>query len=256
MKRVVALIALLLVCASCGTFRHPPAPYRLPTDKHETDGRELYAGECAYCHGDRAQGTDRGPGIDDDAPALVDFVLRTGRMPLADKNQPMRRRPPVYTAKQVDAISKYVATFGKGPVVPHPHPERASLSHGASLYIENCAACHSTSGFGGALAQGHVPDVEKRPSDPAVPNLKHATARDVAEAIRTGPGSMPSFDKGTLSDKDVDAIVRYVGYIQHPNDKGGASIGRIGPVAEGAVGWLVGLGLLLAFSRLMGSRER
>ena len=254
MRRV--LVVLALGFTSCGTYRHQPPPYRLPTLPNAS-GRVIYARDCAYCHGDSARGTSRGPGIDDDAPGLVDFVMRTGRMPLADAEQPLRRHPSMYTAHQVAAVSRYVESIGaKGPPIPHPHPERASLAKGASLYIENCAACHSTSGFGGALAQGEVPDVARRGSDPVVPNLAHATPREVAEAIRTGPGSMPSFDKGTITDKDVDAIVRYVDDLHHARDKGGVGIAHIGPVAEGAVGWIVGLGLLLAFSRFIGTRER
>ena len=37
-------------------------------------------------------------------------------------------------------------------------------------------------------------------------------------------------------------------------DPGGIAAGHIGPVSEGAVGWLIGLGLLLGVSRWIGTR--
>lgn len=62
---------------------------------------------------------------------------------------------------------------------------------------------------------------------------------------------MPRFE---LGDDDLSSIVRYVVYLQAPIDEGGAPIGRIGPVAEGAVGLAVALGLLLLLVRWIGTR--
>jgi ubiquinol-cytochrome c reductase cytochrome c subunit len=128
------------------------------------------------------------------------------------------------------------------------------IGHGGELYLENCAACHSTTGVGGSMTQGRFPGPVRRETSAVAPGLASATPVEIAEAIRTGPGAMPVFGKGVLNDSDVDAIVTYVRYIQRPSDRGGSSIGRIGPVAEGAVGWIVGLGLLLVLSRWIGTR--
>jgi ubiquinol-cytochrome c reductase cytochrome c subunit len=65
---------------------------------------------------------------------------------------------------------------------------------------------------------------------------------------------MPVFGPQTLSDDEVDAIAQYVQYLRNPSDPGGLAAGHIGPVSEGAVGWLIGLGLLLGVSRWIGSR--
>ena len=67
-----------------------------------------------------------------------------------------------------------------------------------------------------------------------------------------GEGAMPRFP---LDESDLNAVARYVAYLQAPLDEGGAPIGRIGPVAEGAIGLLVALGVLLALSRWIGTRE-
>jgi ubiquinol-cytochrome c reductase cytochrome c subunit len=76
----------------------------------------------------------------------------------------------------------------------------------------------------------------------------------VAEAIRVGPGTMPVFSEKTLSADDVDAIAAYVQYLRRPSDPGGIAAGHIGPVTEGAVGWLIGFGLLLGVCRWIGTR--
>src|SRR5438094_280299 len=112
--RLLFALAALLCCASCGVYRHNPPPYRLPTLPSTASGHELFARDRAYCHGDGAQGTQRGPRLKGgtNGAALTDFVLRTGRMPLDDPNQRMQRRPVAYDSKQIDAITRYVVSLG------------------------------------------------------------------------------------------------------------------------------------------------
>ena len=112
---------------------------------------------------------------------------------------------------------------------------------GGSLYRESCAACHSWSGEGGALLHREAPP------------LQSATPVQVAEAIRVGPGQMPAFGTAALTKQQVDDVVRYVGYLQDPDDRGGLPLRHLGPVAEGAIG-LVGLALVLCLCRWIGER--
>jgi ubiquinol-cytochrome c reductase cytochrome c subunit len=65
---------------------------------------------------------------------------------------------------------------------------------------------------------------------------------------------MPVFGSELVSDDDINSLVRYVLYLQEPRDAGGLPIGRVGPVAEGAVGWLFGLGALILFIRWVGTK--
>ena len=55
-------------------------------------GEELFLTTCASCHGPQGQGGPGGPDIRQAGAALADFVLRTGRMPLADPNAPAAER--------------------------------------------------------------------------------------------------------------------------------------------------------------------
>lgn len=250
------LFTALAACAYGGA----PAPYRPPLPEataHPNLGSFLYQRDCGWCHGDRGEGTRNGPELrgGQNGPALADFMLRTGRMPLTSPDEQMRRQPTRYTQTEIQALVEHVSRMAEdGRRIPEPHPSRGDLGRGAELYLENCAACHSTTGIGGALVQGRFPGEVERRTGVVAPGLQAATPVEIAEAVRTGPGAMPVFGEGAVSDRDLDAIVRYVRRLQNPSDRGGAAIGRVGPVAEGAVSWIVGLGLLLGLSAWIGTR--
>jgi ubiquinol-cytochrome c reductase cytochrome c subunit len=76
----------------------------------------------------------------------------------------------------------------------------------------------------------------------------------VAEAVRLGPYLMPKFPQSQISDSDLDAIVSYVQWAKHPDDRGGWNLGRIGPVPEGLVTWLLAGVVLLGVCLVLGRR--
>lgn len=261
--RWVAVTAAAAAALGACTYARPPDPYRPPAyypDPRAAPGRlglELYARDCAFCHGDDGRGTQRGPALrgGTNGPALTHFMLATGRMPIDSPDDPSRHRPSRYAPEEIDALTTYIARRfeQRGPDVPIVNLADANLSLGQQLYQDNCAACHAPSGIGGAML------ATRRGTGPGgagvhIPGFEDSTAIEIAEAIRTGPGTMPVFAEGALSGEEVDAIVRYVLYLKEPQDAGGAPIGRVGPVAEGAVGWLVGLGSLLLLIRWIGTR--
>ena len=131
------------------------------------------------------------------------------------------------------------------PAVPFPHLQGANQSVGADLFSLNCAACHTITGAGDALAFGtNAPSLQNRSSRP-----------QVVEAMRTGPANMPRFS-GNPTDTQVRDIVAYVtGRIQHPTNPGGAGLGGVGPVAEGFVGLLFGVGGLALICFWIGERS-
>jgi ubiquinol-cytochrome c reductase cytochrome c subunit len=65
---------------------------------------------------------------------------------------------------------------------------------------------------------------------------------------------MPNFGPGQLSNQEVSAIADYVSYISHTPGQGGLGIANFGPVPEGFVGIVFGLGALLVAARLIGNR--
>lgn len=268
---LLASLALLgLVLASCSSSQPAlrSAPYRPgtgypnPTSTPVT-GFTLYERDCGWCHGNALQGTSYGPPLvgGTNGGALTDFMLATGRMPLTTPDQKdALHQHTIYTPAEMAALVQYVASFNaSGPPVPALDLSVGSLTQGKLLYQANCAACHSATGTGGAIATGK-PGVVNGFVLPrhglVAPSLLQASSLEVAEAIRTGPPGMPNFSSSELSDTQVDEIARYVAYLKSGPNPGGANLGRIGPVAEGAIGWIVGLGLLLLLVRWIGTSGR
>jgi quinol---cytochrome-c reductase cytochrome c subunit len=204
-------------------------------------GRELYQQACASCHGQRGEGTQRGPGLIGVGAASAHYYLSTGRMPIAEEDRTPSRGEPAFGQADIDALVDFVAALGGGPPIPSVDPAAGHLAEGERLYQDNCAACHSATGIGGALTSGQV-----------APSLAPSTPLQITEAIRVGPGAMPTFDPETLDDRQVDSIARYVGELQRGGDPGGHGLGRVGPVTEGLVAWVIGLGLLVLVIRRLG----
>ena len=78
----------------------------------------------------------------------------------------------------------------------------------------------------------------------------------MAEAVRTGPYLMPRFGSRDITRSDLNSLAAYVSYTQHPDNAGGWSIGRIGPVPEGMVAWLLAGAALLCVARIIGERRK
>lgn len=204
-------------------------------------GRQLFEAECSSCHGTNASGTANGPSLIDAGAAAADFYLRTGRMPLNDPKEQATQHRPAFDPAQISDLVAYVASLGNGPAIPTVLP--GNLPQGYLLYSENCAECHNIAGAGGALGSGDI-----------VPSLTTASALDVVEAARVGPAPMPVFSPETLTNQQISDVAAYVEYLHHPDNRGGLGLGHLGPIPEGFVGWVVGMGALLLVARLIGTR--
>jgi len=209
-----------------------------PSPELVARGRELYLTGCVSCHGADGVGTDLAPTLVNVGAASADFSLTTGRMPAAQgvPFQPPRKQP-AYSQPDIAALVAYVASLGNGPPIPDVQLAGADVAAGGVLYRANCASCHQSAGAGGALSYGR-----------SAPHLKFATAVQVVEAMRTGPGEMPVFNEQTITDEQANQIASYVQYLRNPDDRGGAALGGNGPVPEGLVALVVGLGGLIAIS--------
>jgi ubiquinol-cytochrome c reductase cytochrome c subunit len=222
--------------------------YTQPLDpKDIAEGEVLFGLNCSSCHGTQAQGSAIAPPINSVGPATVDFWVSSGRMPATSTNDvEAERKPARLGAKQALQIAAWVNSLNPAtPFVPTVNLSGADVSDGADLFSLNCAACHTITGVGDALAYGtNAPSLDK----------KDITSQQVAEAIRTGPANMPRFT-GNLSDAQVRDLVAYVTQkIQHPEDPGGFGLGGVGPVAEGFVAILMGVGIMMLIAYWVGER--
>ena len=247
-------IALAVVCAlgalatGVASGSGPPLPANHPPlvpqagSSAAARGRALFEDGCSSCHGLNAEGIPgRGPSLHGVGALAADFMLTTGRMPLdSPGSQPLRHKP-VYTQREISALTAYVASFG-GPPIPHADPAAGSISTGFKLFSDRCAGCHQIIAQGGMVTGARVP------------SLQQASSTQIAEAIRIGPWLMPKFSRGQIDQSQLDSLVRYIQGTRAPYDKGGWSIGHNGPIPEGMVTWLLaGVALLLAI-RLIGER--
>lgn len=240
-------LAFGVAAVAMPSFRAAASP--VLREEEAESGADIYREDCAWCHGDRAQGTSRGPSLHGVGSASVDFMLSTGRMPIPRVVDNPPRSEPRYDPEQIDALTSYIAeAFGEGIAVPSVDPAAGDLATGLDLYEANCAACHSSTGIGDALTNGLE-----------APSVLEATPRQVAEAIRIGgagvhSGNMPKFGPDIFDQHQLDSITAYVLHLQEGGDHGGAGLGRYGPIAEGLVAWVVALLLLVAFVRWIGER--
>src|SRR2546427_11379122 len=83
--------------APSATFTPILAPRPAPPFNPADPGVVLYLRDCAWCHGNQADGTTRGPSLIGVGAASADFELSTGRMPLTKVEEEPERRTPHYT---------------------------------------------------------------------------------------------------------------------------------------------------------------
>lgn len=246
-----AAVLLVLSAPSDAAPRSAPATQAEPTEAElVARGRTLFATGCVSCHGEDGQGLDapggalRGPSLENAGEAGAYYQVSTGRMPLADPSRPPEAKEPAYTPAQIAALVAYVGTLGDGPALPDIDLAAGDLSQGGELYRSNCQACHSATGAGGALSYGR-----------AAPSLSTVEPLQIGGAVRSGPGQMPRFGDDILDAKELDSVARYVTYLQEPDDAGGLALGRLGPIPEGMMIWIGGLGALLVAAYFMGYRR-
>jgi ubiquinol-cytochrome c reductase cytochrome c subunit len=217
------------------------APVSGPSSASIAKGADLFAKNCATCHGLDAQGTSVAPSLIGVGAAAVDFQVGTGRMPAKQNAAENGRKPlaPDFAGKNgpenIRAVADYIESLAGGPAIPTPaqvSTEAGDVGRGQQLFIANCAACHNFVGAGGALTYGKY-----------APALNQATPTEIYEAMLTGPEAMPNFSDSTLTPQSKRDIIAYVTGKSAEVNPGGFSLGRIGPVTEGIVAFL---GLLFA----------
>lgn len=211
----------------------------------EAEGRALYEANCSTCHALDASGTANGPSLLESGPAATDFMLRTGRMPLANPADQPERGDPKFTPAQIDALIAYISSIAPGgEPIPTVDASAGDLALGAQVFLDNCASCHGAGASGDSVGGGQI-----------APSLYPADPTEIGEAVRIGPGVMPNFGPETIDQADLDSLAAYLLWLRDNGDDGGLQLGRAGAVAEGLVAVVVGLGILILVLRLTGAKR-
>ena len=211
-------------------------------------GKDLFQANCSSCHGLEAQGTSQAPSLVGAGAASVYFQMSTGRMPAKEPGAENERKPVTFSPQQIEDIAGYVASLGGGPEIPTAEQvstEGADTALGSELFSANCAQCHGFAGAGGALTYGKD-----------APPLTASTPTQIYTAMLTGPEAMPVFSDGALSPQAKRDIIAYITETRVEPNPGGFSLGRIGPVTEGIVIFLGGLGFLVLISMWITAKRR
>ncbi|MBO3745605.1 c-type cytochrome [Streptosporangiaceae bacterium NEAU-GS5] len=215
-----------------------------------SEGRNLFVAHCASCHGWNAEGTAKAPTLVGVGAAAVDFQVSSGRMPAADAGAQVPRKPlaPWVTPATTAQLAAYIQSLGGGPTVPSKeqvNPAMGDAAKGGELFRANCIQCHNFVGAGGALTYGKY-----------APSLNEATDAQIYEAMVTGPQAMPVFNDATITPDEKRDMIAYITGVRSQVDPGGSGLGRIGPVTEGLVGWIVGLSLLILAAIWITAKKR
>ena len=235
-------LALAVLGQIAWSFR--PAPGNAQSDL-EIQGRALYAANCSTCHGLGADGTENGPSLQGVGPASVDFMLRTGRMPLANPADQSVRAEPKFSPAEIDALIAYVASIAPGgEPIPTVDTSAGDLALGAEVFLNNCAGCHGAGASGDSIGGGQI-----------APALDPADPTEIGEAVRIGPGLMPRFGPETIDQHELDSLAAYLVWLRDHGNEGGLQLGRVGAVAEGLIAVVVGLGILVLVLRLTGAKR-
>ena len=244
------LLGLVVVALLYGTVTRQggTAQASAPPQTDVAAGKALFAANCSSCHGLDAQGTDQAPSLVGVGAAAVYFQMSTGRMPAKEIGPEQPRKPATFTDQQIYAIGDYVASLGGGPPIPTAEQVStvgADTARGWQLFNANCAQCHNAGLSGGALTYGKY-----------APSLVASTPTQIYTAMLTGPEAMPVFSDGALSPQAKRDIIAYITQTRVEPNPGGFSLGRTGPITEGLVIWLGGLGFLILFAMWITAKRR
>lgn len=257
--RTIAVLSLLFSLWAVGIAEAQPQsgivrPTTEPAAPSVELGAQLYAGNCASCHGIDGSGiTSPRPGAGDIVgmgPPLrgvgaraADLYLRSGFMPLGSIHDEPTNDRVLFTEKEIRSLVAYVAALGPGPGIPRTNPAAGNLSEGMHLFTLHCAGCHQEDAEGGFVTGARVPP------------LQGVNATQIAEAVRIGPYLMPKFPASQISNAQLNSIIRFVLSLKnHDDNRGGWRIGNTGPIPEGLVTWWIAVPLLIIACMAVGRR--
>ena len=215
------VVVLLVAAASVpSAFSQQAKP--VTASPSQSGARSLFLDNCAKCHGMVGQGlagiiSIAGPSLE------AEHDRESVAIRIRDGKGMMPSFKPLLSPQQITELADYVTQ--QIAVIPL---QPGDLSEGGRLFRVNCAPCHGTAARGGALAFAGI----------NAPSLVGKSAATIAGAVRWGPGPMPSFPEGVISNQQLDSVTTYVEFMQHPPSPGGIPMKYYGSVAEGLIAWV------------------
>ena len=152
----------------------------------------------------------------------------------------------------------YAALSGPGgqAAASSPPASAQSIAEGKYLFEQSCSSCHGIDAQGTAVAPSLIGAGGALTYGKYAPALTASTPAQIYEAMQTGPEAMPVFGDGAITPSEKRDIIAYVTGTRSEQNPGGFSLGRIGPVTEGLVAWIGGIGLLVLAALWITAKRR
>lgn len=207
-----------------------PARQSQLLEEHYSDAvlaaTNLYAQNCAVCHGAAGEGIGENPTLNSDSVRAMSEVDLARVISRGRDNTLMAgwaaEEGGVFTNQQIDEFVTFiqqvnweyveVRTTELGLTPPQliemevtdemlanlaGLPDGATLSDGLIVYAENCAACHGANGAGTVIA----PTLDS-------PEVRGTPKEDLVELINNGvPGTLMAGWESTLNSEQIDSVV-------------------------------------------------
>ncbi|GAB2461376.1 cytochrome bc1 complex diheme cytochrome c subunit [Jatrophihabitans fulvus] len=252
-RRLTGSVVLLAALGAMGTLysafaTSSGAESQANSSEDIARGKAIFQNSCISCHGANLEGVKgNGPSLIGTGGAATYFQVITGRMPVAAQGAYIDRKEPKFDEEQTRQLAAYVESVGGGPDVPSGNLRSSNkeMGKGGELFRTNCASCHGNTGAGAPLSAGKV-----------APSLHESTDKEIYTAMLSGPENMPVFSDNTLTPSEKHQIISYIQTLKASQDPGGAGLARIGPVSEGIVIWVAGVGALMIAILWIGARSR
>jgi mono/diheme cytochrome c family protein len=165
-------------------------------------GKELFAQNCAGCHG--AEGRQPNPGIPTlNSPAVLAIAENEYYWNIINHGRPGTQMPAwkdVMTPTQIQSLVEYIRSWAnpvseRGKILA----ERGDAKHGQSIYETNCVGCHGPQGKGGIGNSLSSPSFLAIASDQFL--------RDTIAMGRSHTAMPASFD---LKPSDIADLIAYI----------------------------------------------
>ncbi len=169
-------------------------------------GAAAFGSNCAPCHGRGAQGFPGYPNLNDDdwlwggkiedIHKSVQFGIRSDHKDTRVSAMPRFGADQILSAEQISDLAEHVLSLSAKST------DAAAAGRGATVFAEQCAACHGEKGTGN--------------QELGAPNLSDAIwlygsrKEDVMRSIETGRGGMMPAWSGRLDDVTIKALAVYV----------------------------------------------
>lgn len=182
------------------------APIFLGPSEEATDGAELYARNCAACHGASGRSATAPDLASDEFLTLTPRPTLEAMIAEGRSSRGMPAWSSAMSPTEIRAVAAYVKEWQTSPEISLPRGRiRGDAELGARLFASTCAPCHGTAGSGGSAPALNHPAFLKLASDHVIRATLVSGRAGTPMRSFAGPAGLAN-----LSHAELDALVAYI----------------------------------------------